>query len=65
MPKKKVRKSVARRFKITKTGKVLFGHQYASHHKSSKSKSRLRRQKIKGVLAKGFAKKVKQMLGYN
>ena len=63
MPKKKIKKSVSRRFKVTKTGKVLFSHQYKSHHKLSKSKSRLRRQKEPGQLKGKFAKKVKQMLG--
>ena len=50
MPKKKIKKSVAKRFKVTKTGKVLFGHQYGSHKKLHKSKSRIRRQKEIGVL---------------
>jgi len=63
MPKKKVKKSVSKRFKVTKTGKVLFSHQYKSHHKLIKSKSRLRRQKEPGQLKGKFAKKVKQMLG--
>ncbi len=63
MIKKKVKKSVAKRFKVTKKGKVIFSHQYKSHLKSHKSKSRLRRQKEPGVLTGKFAKKVKQMLG--
>ncbi len=63
MPKKKIKKSVSKRFKVTKTGKVLFSHQYKSHLKMHKSKSRLRRQKETGVLEGEFAKKIKQMLG--
>ncbi len=63
MTKKKIKKSVAKRFKVTKTGKVLFSHQYASHKKLNKSKSRLRRQKETGVLKGKFAKKVKKLLG--
>ena len=63
MPKKKIKDSVAKRFKITKTGKVLFSHQYKSHLKLNKSKRRLRRQKEPGQLEGTFAKKVKQMLG--
>lgn len=63
MPKKKIKKSVAKRFKITKTGKVLFSHQYKGHLMSHKSKSRIRRQHVEGELAQGFAKKVKKMLG--
>lgn len=63
MFKKKIKKSVARRFKVTKTGKVMFSHQYKSHLKLSKSKSRIRRQKEPGQLTGKFAKKIKQMLG--
>ena len=63
MPKKKIKKSVSKRFKVTKTGKVLFSHQYKSHLKMHKSKSRLRRQKKTGILKGEFAKKVKKMLG--
>lgn len=62
--KMKIKKSVAKRFKVTKTGKVLFSHQYKSHLKLHKSKSRLRRQKEPGELSGEFAKKVKKMLGY-
>ncbi len=63
MPKKKIKKSVSKRFKVTKTGKVLFSHQKKGHHKLIKSKSRLRRQKEPGLLKGKFAKKIKQMLG--
>ncbi len=62
--KKKIKKSVARRFKVTKTGKVIFSHQYKSHLKLHKSKRRQRRQKEPGMLKGKFARKVKQMLGY-
>lgn len=61
--KPKVRDSVARRFKVTKNGKVLFGHQYGSHKKLNKSKSRIRRQKEPAQLTGEFAKKIKRMLG--
>lgn len=61
--KKKIKDSVAKRFKVTKNGKVLFGHQYGSHKKLSKSKARQRRIKEIGVLEGAFAKKIKQMLG--
>ena len=42
MPKMKTRKTIAKRFKITATGKILRGHQYSRHRMSHKSK-RLRR----------------------
>lgn len=63
MGKKKIKKSASKRFEVTKTGKVLFSHQYGSHKKLHKSKSRIRRQKEIGVLKGKFAIKVKQMLG--
>ena len=48
--KKKTRKSAAKRFKITKTGKVLFAHQNQGHLRVHKSKRRQRRQAEPGVL---------------
>ncbi len=65
MRKLKIKKSVSKRFKVTKTGKVLFSHQYGGHKKLHKSKSRIRRQKEPGVLRGKFAKKIKKMLGEN
>jgi large subunit ribosomal protein L35 len=61
--KKKVKKAVSRRFKITKTGKVMFSHQNRGHLKTNKSKRNLRRGKEPGVLHKSFAKRVKVMMG--
>ncbi len=63
MGKIKVRKSATKRFKITKNGKVVFGHQYGGHNKLHKSKSRQRRLKEPGVLTGAFAKKIKRMAG--
>lgn len=62
MPKLKVKKAAVKRFKVTKTGKVLFSHQYGGHLKLHKSKRRLRRQKEPGILTGEFAKKIKRML---
>lgn len=59
----KTRKAVTKRFKITKNGKVLFGHQYGRHLMRKKSKRRIRRQKEPGVLTGTFAKKIKKMIG--
>jgi ribosomal protein L35 len=64
MQKKKIKRSVSKRFNVTKTGKVLFSHQYAGHLKINKSKSRQRRQKEPGQLSGKFARKIKQMMGY-
>ena len=61
--KQKVKKSVSKRFKVTKTGKVMFEHQYGSHKKLHKSKSRIRRQKEPGQLKGRFARNIKKLLG--
>ncbi|MBP6913576.1 MAG: 50S ribosomal protein L35 [Candidatus Levybacteria bacterium] len=61
--KLKIKNSVAKRFKVTKTGKVMFEHQYRSHKRGIKSKSRLRRQKEPGIIEGRFAKKIKMLLG--
>jgi large subunit ribosomal protein L35 len=63
MPKIKVKRSVSRRFKVTKTGKVIFAHQYGGHLKANKSKARKRRLKKPGVLSESFAKRIRKMLG--
>ena len=62
--KKKTKKSVSNRFKVTKTVKVMFSHQNRGHKKAKMSSSKKRRGKEPGQLSKPFAKKVKQMLGY-
>lgn len=59
----KIKKSVSKRFKVTKRGKVLFAHQYSGHLMRKKSKRRIRRQKEPGMLTGTFAKKIKKMLG--
>ena len=62
MPKLKIKKSVSKRFKVTKTGKVLHASQMLSHKRSAKSKSNLRRKKLGGQLTGRFAKKIKMLL---
>lgn len=61
--KKKTKKSISRRFKITKSGKVMFEHQYGSHKKLNKSKRRIRRQKEPAVLEGRNARTIKKMMG--
>jgi len=61
--KKKIKSSVSKRFKITKTGKVIFSHQNKQHLKINKSRRKLRRLKEPGVLKGRFAKKIKQLMG--
>lgn len=59
----KIKKSVSKRFKVTKGGKVLFSHQYQGHLMRKKSKRRQRRQGEPGVMTGTFAKKIKKMMG--
>lgn len=61
--KMKIKKSVSSRFKVTKTGKVLFAHQNQGHLQRKKSARAKRRHKEIGVLQGRFAKKIKRMLG--
>lgn len=59
----KVKKAVSKRFKVTKTGKVLFAHQNAGHRKAHKSSKRqIRRGKQVGHLEGAFGKRIKRML---
>lgn len=62
MGKFKTRKSAAKRFRVTKTGKVLYEHQMKRHLRRKKSAANLRRKAIPGQLTGTFAKKIKQML---
>jgi large subunit ribosomal protein L35 len=63
MYKLKTKRSVKRRFKVTKTGKVLRGSQMRSHLRTHKSKRANRAQKEQKFVQAGFAKKIKQLLG--
>lgn len=65
MPNKiRTRKSAAKRFKITPTGKVMHRGQGSRHLKSAKSKKQLRHlNKPKALSNNVFAKRIKRMLG--
>lgn len=62
MPKQKSRKSVLKRFRLTKTGKVLRRGMFNRHLKAGKSKKRQRKQKVWKVVPKGFAKKIRKVI---
>lgn len=63
MVKQKTRKSASKRFKLTKTGKLLHRSQYLRHMRSKKTKKRIRRLKqLKNVIGK-MNKKIKRMIG--
>lgn len=64
MPKVKTRKSLAKKIKITKTGKILRSHQLRSGHlRRNKSKGALRRHKKSLRFDKSLEKTIKRMLG--
>lgn len=62
MYKLKTKRSVKRRFKVTKTGKVLRGSHMRSHLRSKKGKKTLRAQKEQKFVTGAFAKKIKHLL---
>lgn len=62
MKKAKTHKSAAKRFKVTKTGKVLYRQQGFRHLRSKKSKRWLRRKKLLKEAVGRFSKKIKKML---
>ena len=59
----KTRKIVAKRFKITATGKVLARHQNMRHLRRHKSKKAIRRYNRPKLIIGKFARKIKRMLG--
>lgn len=61
--KMKTRKIVAKRFKITATGKVMARHQNMRHLRHHKSKKAIRRYRRPIVITGAMAKKIKRMLG--
>ncbi len=61
MPKLKTRKIAKKRFKLTKTGKVIHKTKGARHKRSVKNKSRQRRQdRPKSLTNTKFIKKITQ-----
>jgi len=61
--KQKTRKGVAKRFKITGTGKVLRRSQNMRHLRRKKSKKAIRSYRIPTEVTGKWAKKIKRMLG--
>jgi large subunit ribosomal protein L35 len=62
MPKKKVNKAAAKRFKKTASGKIKYSKAGAGHLLSSKNSKRKRNLRTKGVLSKVERKRVAQLL---
>ena len=63
MNKIKTRKSAAKRFRVSASGKVLHGHQMRRHLRRKKSDSNMRAKAIFGQATGEFAKKIKTMIG--
>ena len=62
MPKMKTKKSAAKRFSKTGTGKIKFNRCGNSHLSSKKSPKRKRRLRKGGLLHKGLISKTNQMI---
>ena len=59
----KTRKSVIKRFKVTKTGKIMRGHNFARHLNVKKSASRKRNLRRPVEVKKAFADRIRKALG--
>ena len=62
MPKIKTRKSVAKRFKKTKSGKLKRGKAYKAHILTKKSPKRKRQLRKDTYVDKADEKRIKEML---
>ena len=62
MPKIKTRKTAAKRFKVTGTGKVLHGSARLNHLMMKKSPSGRRRLTLGGQVTGGELKKIKRLV---
>jgi large subunit ribosomal protein L35 len=64
MPKIKTRRSAAKRFSKTGTGKFRSRHAYASHILTKKTTKRKRGLRKPGILAKADERRVSKMIPY-
>ena len=63
MPKQKTRKSIAKRVKVTGTGKILRRKPGSGHLKSRKTAKQLRSYRKTTEVPKGFQRQIKRLLG--
>ncbi len=63
MPKQKTRKSISKRFRITKHGKVLRRQGFRGHLNVKKSANKKRRLKRVVKMNKIYARKIRKVLG--
>lgn len=59
----KTRKSILKRFKITKNGKILRRHTGLNHYRAKKSSKEVRRGRKWVEVSKPETKKIKKLLG--
>ncbi len=64
MPKLKTKRSAAKRFRITGSGKIRRYKAYKSHLLTKKSRKRKRRLRRAGILDKTNIKEVKRLIPY-
>jgi len=64
MPKMKTHRSSAKRMRITKRGKVVAHHAYASHLLTHKSKKRKRNLRKLRVVEPAAVRKIRRALPY-
>jgi len=63
MPKQKTKKSAAKRFKITKTGKILRRRSFTRHLNVKKSRKHKRRLSGTVEVKPTYAKKLRKVMG--
>jgi large subunit ribosomal protein L35 len=63
MPKIKTRRGAAKRFKLTKSGKVMRHRAYHSHLLTKKSPKRRRRLRSEAEVSSADSKRIKRLLG--
>ncbi len=64
MPKLKTRRCIAKRFKLTKSGKIKRRRAYRGHIKTKKSSKRKRFLRNDDLVHKSDAKKLKRQMPY-
>ena len=64
MPKAKTRKSITKRFKITKNGKIFRRASGLDHYRAKKSGGKIRKLRKWVAVSKSELKKIKKLLKY-
>lgn len=64
MPKMKTRKSAAKRFRLTRSGKLRRGHAYRSHLLTGKNRKRKRKLRRPDLVSTIDQERIKRLLPY-